>query len=214
MGATPDELKHGIERTRADLTQDVDRLVDRTSPSRIVDRRVDRVKGGLSKVKDRVMGAADDLTPGTGNGPGGAVDAVRDQSQQAIEATQQAAQQTAEAVRAAPAAIKRQTQGSPLAAGLIAFGAGLLAASLVPVSKVEERAAAQVQEQAGDLIEPLRQAASEVAQDVGGDLRESAQQAVEQVKGTATDAAQDVRQSAQAGAADAKSGVQQAAKDW
>jgi len=209
MGTTPDQLRQGIEQTRAELTHDVDRLVDRTSPGRIVNRRVDRARGGLRRMKDKVMGVADEYTPG--DGPGGTVDVVRDQSRQVAESTQHAAQQTAEAVKAAPDAIKRQTQGSPLAAGLIAFGAGLIAASLAPATKVEKRAAVQVREQTQDLVEPLRQTATEVAKDVGGDLRDSAQQAVEQVKGTATEAAQDVRETAQSSAADAKSGVRQAA---
>ncbi|OLR93207.1 DUF3618 domain-containing protein [Actinokineospora bangkokensis] len=202
MGATPDQLRHEIERTRADLTGDVDRLVDRTSPSRIVDRRVERARGGLRKVKDKVMGVADDLTPSGGGS--GAVDAVREQSRSVAESTQQVAHQTTDAVR-------RQTQGSPLAAGLIAFGAGLLTASLIPTSQAEKRVAAQVRDQAGDLVEPVRHAATEAAANVGGDLRESAQHAAEQVKQTAVDAAQEVKDSAQSGAQDAKEGVRHAA---
>jgi hypothetical protein len=40
-------------------------------------------------------------------------------------------------VREAPEAVARTTQGNPVAAGLIAFGAGLLAASLLPETDAE-----------------------------------------------------------------------------
>ena len=39
------------------------------------------------------------------------------------------------AIGDAPAQVKTKTQGNPLAAGLIAFGAGLLVSSLIPASQ-------------------------------------------------------------------------------
>jgi hypothetical protein len=45
-------------------------------------------------------------------------------------------------------AVGGQTQGNPLAAGLIAFGVGWLAASLIPASRPEQQAAAKAKEHA------------------------------------------------------------------
>ena len=43
------------------------------------------------------------------------------------------------AIGDAPAQVKTKTQGNPLAAGLIAFGAGLLVSSLIPASRRNAR---------------------------------------------------------------------------
>ncbi|MDG5809090.1 hypothetical protein P9869_42085 [Streptomyces ossamyceticus] len=68
----------------------------------------------------------------------------------------------------------RQTQGNPLAAGVITFGSGLLAASLLPTSQAEEQAASQLSEKASEAIEPVKQAAVESAQKVKEDATETA----------------------------------------
>ncbi|MFB0840543.1 hypothetical protein ACETK3_21425, partial [Arthrobacter sp. E44] len=47
-------------------------------------------------------------------------------------------------VSAAPDQVKAKTAGNPLAAGLIAFGAGLLVSSLIPPSQKEREAADQL----------------------------------------------------------------------
>ena len=52
----PDQLRRDIERTQAALSQDVNALGEKVSPGRIVGRRVDRVRGSASRLKDRVMG--------------------------------------------------------------------------------------------------------------------------------------------------------------
>ena len=41
MGETPDELKDRTDETRVELAKDVDRLMDKVSPARITQRRVD-----------------------------------------------------------------------------------------------------------------------------------------------------------------------------
>ena len=60
MSDSPDEIRADIERTRHDLGRDVDALADEVSPSKIVDRQVDKVRGAFTSVRERVMGAADD----------------------------------------------------------------------------------------------------------------------------------------------------------
>src|SRR6266496_6422627 len=96
-----------------------------------------------------------------------------------------AAGNVADTVRQAPEAVTRRTQGNPVAAGVIAFGVGLLAASLLPTTDAEKRAGQQLKENAGDLVEPVRQP-----------LKESAQQVKDDVSGTVRDAAQQVKETA------------------
>lgn len=183
MGTTPDEIRSDIERTRAELTHDVDRLTDRTSPKRIAHRQTDKARRGLGRVRDRVMGTvedAKDTVSGTADNAGGT---AREQAHKA-----------AEGIREAPQAIRSQTQGSPLAAGLIAFGAGLLTAGLLPATEVERRAGRQLRD--NEQVDQLKQQASEAVGHIGEDIGESAQQAAQSVRETATDAAQQVKDTA------------------
>jgi gas vesicle protein len=113
---------------------------------------------------------------------------------------QQVATTVSDAVTGAPNAVARKAQGSPIAAGLIAFGAGLLMSSLLPASKVEQQAAEKVKDTAQPLVDDLTDTAKEVA----GNLKEPAQQALEEVKSTATDAAATVKDDAASAAVDVK----------
>jgi len=56
MGEETARLRAEIDQTRDDLTRDVDLLAEKTSPSKIVERRVERTKRGISGIKDKVMG--------------------------------------------------------------------------------------------------------------------------------------------------------------
>jgi hypothetical protein len=56
MGEETARLRAEIDQTRDDLTRDVDLLAEKTSPSKIVERRVQRTKRGISGIKDKVMG--------------------------------------------------------------------------------------------------------------------------------------------------------------
>jgi len=109
---------------------------------------------------------------------------------------QDKAHDAADAVRSAPQAVATQTQGNPLAAGIIAFGVGMLAATLMPVTEAERRAGQQIKEHSGDLTEKVK----DVAGDLKDDLSGSAQQAVGEVRATAQDAVQTTKSEA----ADAK----------
>ncbi len=98
------------------------------------------------------------------------------------------------AVSAGPDMARRQTQGNPLAAGLVAFAAGWLVSSILPASKAEEQAAQALQDKASELAEPAKQELSEVANEMKDNLQGPAQQAVQSVKESATSAADTVRQ--------------------
>jgi hypothetical protein len=179
MGTSPDQIAAEISDTRAELAADVDRLADHARPSSVVRRRVDRVRGAVSGARDKVMGSA-----------------ATDAAGQAAEATKQTAGQVAEAVKSAPDQAIRHTQGNPIAAGLIAFGAGLLTASLLPRSQAEQRAGLQIRQQGAELVEPVKEAVTESGQHITEDLKTRAQQAAGEVKDTAKQAAQEIGQQA------------------
>ena len=113
------------------------------------------------------------------------------------------------AVQQAPDAIVRQTQGNPLAAGLIAFGVGWLVSSLLPASEKEKQLAQQaetaVREHKDAILEPAKQA----AQEMGEQLKPAAQEAMESVKATAQDAASTVAEEGKSAAADVQDQAQQ-----
>ena len=124
----------------------------------------------------------------------------------AAGAVQDAASTAAGAVQQAPQAIRRQARGNPLAAGIIAFGAGWLISSLLPASRQEQELADQAKQVAQEKVQPVL---SQVASDVGDNLREPAQQAVESVRSTAQEAGQTVADEGRSAA----QGVQGRAQD-
>jgi gas vesicle protein len=184
MSNDPEQIRREIERTRTELSDNVNALGDKVNPGSIAKRQVGRVRGAATSVKDAVMGSAAD----------------------AADTGQQVATTMGDAVTGAPNAVARKAQGSPIAAGLIAFGAGLLVSSLLPASKVEQQAAEKVKDTAQPMVDDLTDTAKEIA----GNLKEPAQQAIEEVKSTATDAAATVKDDAASAADDVKSHAQDA----
>ena len=182
MSNDPDQIRRDIERTRSELSDNVNALGDKVNPGSIAKRQVSRVRGAATSVKDAVLGSASD----------------------AAETGQQVATTMGDSVSGAPSAVARKAQGSPVAAGLIAFGAGLLLSSLLPASQAERQAAEKVKDTAQPLVDDLTDTAKEVA----GNLKEPAQQAVEEVKSTATDAAATVQDEASSAADDVKNQAQ------
>ena len=61
----------------------------------------------------------------------------------------------------APTAVRQQTQGNPLAAGVIAFGVGWLLSSLAPATSAEQQLGANAEAKAKELAEPLKDAGQE-----------------------------------------------------
>jgi len=183
------ELRHDIERIRDDLDTTLDALGERVSPRRIAQRRKDAVKSRVTRVRTAVMGSAQQTTGQT-----------RQAASSAKESAQQAAGKAADQVRQAPEMIQQQAQGNPLAAGLVAFGAGMLLATLFPPTEAEQRAASAVQER----VEPLKDQALEAGREMKDHLQESARQSAEQVKETASEATQEVKQQAQSSAEQVK----------
>jgi len=207
MVEEPDRIRDEIESTRHELARNVDALADKTIPTRVAQRRWSNAKEKVRGVSDRVMGtpkhAADSMQGSTRS----AVDTVQDKASQAADRASEAAGNVADTVRQAPEAVTRRTQGNPVAAGVIAFGVGMLAASLLPTTDAEKRAGQQLKENAGDLVEPVRQPLKESAQQVKDDVSGTVRDAAQQVKETARDAAQNTKEEAKWSAQDAKDQV-------
>lgn len=201
----PDEIRADIERTRAALSDDVDDLAESVKPRSVARRQVDKVKDAVGGVKDRVMGSDDDDydtgAMGTVSDKAYAArDAVADKAYAAKDTVGEKASEAADAVREAPATLKRKAQGNPLAAGVIAFGLGMLVSSLIPSSEKERQAVSTLQEN----LEPVKQKATEVARDMGESLKPAAQEAAESVKSTAQEGVESVKQEGQSAAQDVK----------
>ena len=210
----PDEIRADIERTRATLSDDVDDLAESVKPKSVARRQVDKVKDAVGNVKDRVMGSDEDdySTSSTVGDRASATrdavadrayaakDAVADKAYAAKDTVSEKASDAADAVREAPATLKRKAQGNPLAAGVIAFGLGMLVSSLIPSSEKERQAVSTLQEN----LEPVKQKATEVARDMGESLRPAAQEAAESVKSTAQEGVESVKQEGQSAAQDVK----------
>src|SRR5690348_6866514 len=190
----PEVIRRQIEDTRRELSYDVDALNEKVNPARVMDRRVSAAKGRMTRMKEKVMGTVDDTTSSAHGMASDAAGSMQDAASSAAESVQNAASTAANAVQQAPDTIVRQTQGNPLAAGLIAFGTGWLISSLLPATEKEKQLAQQaetvVRENKDALLEPAKQA----AQEMGEQLKPAAQQAMEEVKATAQDAAQTVKE--------------------
>ena len=180
----PDVIRAQIAATRAGLSSDVNELGDKVSPGQIAKRQRDKVTGTVMGVKDHIMGSAHDVKSSTGDAASSVGDTISD----------------------APGKVARQTQGSPLAAGLIAFGTGLLLSALIPASRPEAQAAAALKDQAQPLVDQLTDAGKEAA----GNLQAPAQQALESVKSTAADAVDAVKDEGGSAVGDLKSQAQDA----
>lgn len=170
----PDQIRADIERTRHELASDVDAVADKVTPSKIAGRQTEKMKNAFSSVSDHVMGAASNAQGSISDSAG----TIADVPHKAAE----------------------KTKGNPLAVGLIAFGAGWLASSLLPASTKEKEMSSALK----DAAAPLIREAQDVAKEVGANLREPAQEAASAVQDTATDAADTVKSEASSSKDDLK----------
>lgn len=142
----------------------MDRTLDDIGDRAGPGRLTERLKGAVSNTKDTVMGTAGDARHSMADSAGGASDAV-----------------------------KRQSQGNPLAAGLVAFGAGLLAGSVMPESRTENKLAREVQAKAqGPLREHAKESAGAVSDQVGERVGEAKEHIAEEGRYAKDEVASDV----------------------
>ena len=188
---TEEQLTTDIEHTRDDLSRNLDALNDRVNPSRMMDRRKQAARGKWSSMRDKVMGSAH----GAEHRMSSAGDSVTGSAQDMAQTVQQ------------------KTEGNPLAAGLIAFGAGALISSMLPASQKESEGAQRLVETAKEHGQPVMEQAKSVGQEMGQNLKEQAGQAAQEVKTSAQESADHVKQEGQSAAQTVKSDTQQMKDD-
>lgn len=162
MSTRTDELRMDIAEERRELAESIEAIGDRVSPGRIAERGTNRVKERVSTLRETVMGAAPSM-PSMPHPHAPSMPSMPD--------------------------VAGTTKGSPLAAGLVAFGAGLLAAAVFPATRRE----AEVAQAAREKAEPVLQ---EAGKEIAADVQSKAQEAAEQVKTVATESAEQVKQAA------------------
>jgi ElaB/YqjD/DUF883 family membrane-anchored ribosome-binding protein len=187
MGQSTEELSQDIAETRQSMTANVDALQDKVSPSAIVERRKQAARGRMLGVRDRVMGTAHSVRSSAGDTAGSTTGSVKDSAQSAVSGAQD------------------RVEGSPLAAGLVAFGAGMLISALIPASEKEAVAAGHVVDAAKEHGQPVMDQAKSMAQDVAQDVKQTATQAAQEVKDTATDSAERVKSEGKSGVGEVRS---------
>jgi gas vesicle protein len=190
---------------------------DRVSPGRIAERRKAKIRERVSGLRDTVFGTSersrtagsyssyaqatasppypgqayqgqsyqgqshqgDDNGPSLSDRAGGAMDAVKDHT---------------------PDSLGEVTEGNPFGAAVVGFGIGMLAASLLPSSPDEQRAANRLQGTLEDGAAELGRTGKEAVDHV----KPEAQQAVEDVKESARDSVESVKSDAQSKAESVK----------
>lgn len=202
----PDQIRREVEHTQTELRSDIDALAEKVTPGRIVERRMDRARASAGRWKESVMGSRPGTSVRSGTHHEG-----DSRMREAAGSANEAAQRAADTASRAPAAARRQTQGNPLAAGLIAFGAGWLVSSMLPSSRREQDLVEQAEHVARERAEPVTRAAGDAAREVGDNLRGPAQDAAEAVRSTAADAGSTVAHEGRAAAEDVRGRTQDAA---
>ncbi|RKN49607.1 DUF3618 domain-containing protein [Micromonospora endolithica] len=182
MTSDPDQIRAEIEATRGDLSANVDALTHKASPRRAVTAPINQARGRIGRAVDKVMGT-------TRNARDTGMHQASAAAHQAGDALSSAGQQA----RALPQTSMRQTEGNPLAAGLIAFGAGLLASSLLPSSNTEQQVAGRLKQQAQAHSGQVKQQAADIAHQAQDNLRGPAHQATDAIRGTAARGVAEVR---------------------
>lgn len=211
MSNNPDEIRADIERTRQELGRDVDALAEKVNPTKAVHRQGDRVREGVRSLKESVMGAPDPYehqAPTLGAKAENAAYDVRHAAEDVAHDVRDRAEGAVHAVQNAPAQVRRGTRGNPLAAGLIALGAGWMIGSMIPTSQKEQAAAERLKDQAAPVVDQAKAA----VQEMGESLKPQAQEAVESVKETAAEGAEHVKGEGQDKAAQLKDDSAQAAQ--
>jgi gas vesicle protein len=171
------------------MAETLEAIGDRLSPERVVERRKAAVWQRFRRVRESVMGSPDYEEP--------TAQAAREKAAAAASSAADTARTMAGKVQHAPEAVSNTTAGNPLAAGLIAFGAGLVLATAFPTTQTEQHLLDQAQPQIDRAKDELRDA----GQQLSGDVRDEAKRAIEQTTSSGKEAvsavADEARSSAQ-----------------
>lgn len=163
-------VRSEIDDTREHLGQTVEAIGDRVLPGRIIERRKESTARSFRDLRNRVMGTAHDTRDHVAGTAGSTMEHLRD----------------------APDSLAHRTEGSPLAAGGVAFALGFLAAAIWRPTEPERQAVEKVADAAPELTEDVKQMGREVA----GTVKEQAAGAADELKSSVADAASTVKDAA------------------
>lgn len=161
-------------------------------------RGAHRVRRSIVDLKDEVMGNDEAAYPwqeadkGIGETMTETRERVSDRVTDMAERATEKIHDAEEAVSEVPELVRRKTTGNPLAAGLIAFGGGLLIASVFGPTSAERKAARGAQ----PVVEEAMREAKDTGREMAEGMKESAQQAAEDVKDEARQAGERIREGA------------------
>ena len=181
MAQTADELEADIVHTREDMSSALDRVGDQLSPKQVVKGGTNRLRQWIESARDGIMGSASDLDGPAGESSGGSVQG-----------------------QPGSGAMAGQNQGNPLAAGIIAFGVGLLAGSVLRPTKVEQHGLSVI----ADKAEPALGVAMQAASELGQGVQKSTGQAASELGHVLQDAGQAIVDKTEASIADAAEKVE------
>jgi gas vesicle protein len=212
-----EELRDDIERRRNDISHTVDELQNRVSPGRVMARGRYRVRRWIVDAKDQIMGnkethypwqqdalasrqqqqqrtesKEESMTDRMSQAASEAGDRVSQTASEAKDRVSYAASEVRDTVAQAPQQLRRQTRGNPMAAGLIAFGGGLLLGSILPETRTEQDIAHRIEPAMSNAMAEAREAGSEVMEDV----KQDAEHAMQQVKEKGSEAVQHLKEDA------------------
>lgn len=218
MAERADELRQELGRRRAGISHTVDEIENRVRPGRVLSRRSYHMRRRVVDWRDRIFGndeleypdawgyGLDPRSPYAGaietdsGGSGGAGETLHRAGDRASgmahdvsERASHLAHDIGDQARHAPEMVRHRTQGAPIGAGLIALGAGLLVASMLPPTRREQDLARDAEPQLRRAVDGAKSSASDVAADIADDLREPAQEAVDEVRRTATEEGQEFK---------------------
>ena len=182
MGQTTEELNAEIADTRQSLAEDLDALQDKVSPSAVVQRRKEAMSYRMRSFGSRIMGTAHSVRESAGDTASGSGARVRETTSGFTDTAQ------------------NRVEGSPLAAGLVAFGVGVVVAGLAPASGAESRASRRLVDTAKEQGAPVAEAVKTSGQEMASGLGDKATEAVQDVKDTAKQSASRVKNEASSSA--------------
>ena len=128
----PDQIRDGIEQMQRELSADVEALTAKLSPQRIVHDQVQRARTAMGSMKERVTGGGAQKALADGGTAAPAADAATGTVASAKGTVSSADSSAARTAGSVTAAAVRGLKSNPVAAVLIAFGAGWLLAALLP----------------------------------------------------------------------------------
>ncbi|MER7588123.1 DUF3618 domain-containing protein [Micromonospora sp. NPDC127501] len=213
MSSDPDRIRREIETTRNELSNDVDALTDKVNPRRIAGDRVGQARGAFTRAKEKVMGSSSHMGQEASQRMSHAAGAVRDETRSLGHQSREAMGSVRDEARSLGHQSREQAQGNPVAAGLVAFGVGLLAASLIPPSGRERQLAGRARNMVSEHSDQLRDQASQVGHQMQDNLREPAQQAAQSVRSSAQQGVSAIRDQGRSAAGQVQGETHAAADD-